>query len=66
MFSLHLNRSPTISLKYIVLEEAWSGKKTIVSYFKVFGCLAYAHVPEELRNKLDDISERCISIGYSE
>jgi len=27
---------------------------------------SYAHVPEEMRRKLDDISEKCILIGYNE
>jgi hypothetical protein len=34
--------------------------KSSVSHFKVFGCVAYAHVPEELRRKLDDRSEKCV------
>jgi hypothetical protein len=33
---------------------------------RIFGCVAYAHVPEEMRRKLDDRSERCIFVGYSE
>jgi hypothetical protein len=40
--------------------------KSSVSHFKVFGCVAYAHVPEEMRRKLDDRSEKCIFVGYSE
>jgi hypothetical protein len=31
-----------------------------------FCCIAYAHVPEELRRKLDNRSEKCIFIGYNE
>lgn len=33
---------------------------------RVFGCVSYAHVPEEMRRKLDDRSEKCVFIGYSE
>ena len=33
---------------------------------KVFGCLAYAHVPDELRKKLDKKGHKCIFVGYSE
>ena len=36
-----------------------------VSQLKVFGCVAYAHVPDELRKKLDK-GQKCIFIGYSE
>ena len=38
----------------------------VMSHFKNFGCVAFAHVPAEMRRKLDDISERCIFVGYSE
>jgi transposase InsO family protein len=50
-----LNLSPTNSVKNNVPREAWSGMKLSVSHFKVFGCVAYAHVLEELR-KLVNIS----------
>ena len=61
-----LNRSPTSSVEGKVPQEKWSGTKVNVSHFRVFGCIAFAHVPEELRKKLDDRSEKCIFIGYSE
>jgi len=59
-----LNLSPTISVKNKVPQESWSGMKSIISHFKYFGCIAYAHVLEELRRKLDDRSEKCIFVGY--
>jgi hypothetical protein len=31
----------------------------------VFGCIAYVHVPNEKRSKLDPKAEKCIFIGYS-
>ena len=37
-----------------------------VSHFRVFGCVAYAHVPKKIRGKLDDQSEKCIFTGYNE
>jgi hypothetical protein len=46
-----LNRSPTISVKDKVPQEAWSGTKLNVSHFRIFGCIAFAHVLEELRKK---------------
>ena len=50
----------------MVPQQAWSGKIHSVSHFKVFGCIAYAHVPKETRSKLDDKSEKCIFVGYDE
>jgi hypothetical protein len=61
-----LNRSPTTSLKMKVPQEAWSGTKLNVVHLRTFGCIAYAHIPFELRNKLDDRSEKCIFTRYSE
>ena len=34
------------------------------AHLRVFGCEAYAHVPKELRQKLDPKSQKCIFIGY--
>lgn len=61
-----LNRSPTKSVKDRVLEEAQNGKSCHISHLRIFGCVAYVHVPKKLRKKLDDRSEKCIFIGYSD
>jgi hypothetical protein len=61
-----LNRSPTKSLMNITPHEAWYGSKPDVSHLKVFGSIAYALVPGEIRRKLDDKAEKCIFIGYGE
>jgi hypothetical protein len=61
-----LNISPTTSLKMKVPQEAWSGTKLNVVHLRTFRCIAYAHIPSELRKKLDDKSEKCIFTGYSE
>lgn len=47
-------------------EEAWSGSKTLVEHFRVFGCLAHVHVPDSKRIKLNDKSMKCILLGVSE
>ncbi|CAL8991481.1 unnamed protein product [Prunus brigantina] len=49
-----LNKSPTFAIRDLTPEEAWSGRKPAVGYFKVFGCIAYAHILDEKKNKLDD------------
>jgi transposase InsO family protein len=61
-----LNRSPTTSLKMKVPQEAWSGTKRNVAHLRTFRCIAYAHIPSELRKKIGDRSEKCIFTGYSE
>jgi len=61
-----LNKSPTIALQYIVPQEAWNGNKVNVSHFRIFGSIAFSHVLEKLRKKLDDRSGKCIFVGYSE
>ncbi|KAJ3692026.1 hypothetical protein LUZ60_012376 [Juncus effusus] len=50
----------------ITPQEAWSGQKPTVSHFKVFGSVAYAHVPDQRRTKLDDKSKKFVLIGYDE
>lgn len=59
-----LNQCPTKSVRHKTPEEAWSGHKPRVGHLKIFGCIAYAHVPEQQRKKLDDRGEKCIFIGY--
>ncbi|MCO5610627.1 hypothetical protein L7F22_064866 [Adiantum nelumboides] len=63
--SVHLmNMSPTEALTRLTREEAYSGIKPNVSTLKVFGCVAYMHIPDEKRRKLDVKSERCVFTGY--
>ncbi|CAJ2653663.1 unnamed protein product [Trifolium pratense] len=61
-----INRSPTLSVKNRTPEEAWSEMKPSVAHFKVFGCIAYAHMPDVHRKKLDPKSVKCVHLGVSE
>ncbi|KAM2708962.1 hypothetical protein EV2_046705 [Malus domestica] len=59
------NRSPTRSVWGKTPQEAWSGRKPGISDLRVFGrSIAYVHVPDERRTKIDDKSEKFIFIGY--
>lgn len=49
-----LNRYLTNNLRYIIPEEAWLGNKHSVIHLKVFEVVAYRHVLNQLRRKLDD------------
>ena len=60
-----MNRTPTAAVHDVTPEEKYSGKKPDLSHLKVFGCIAYVHIPDELRRKLDPKAEKCIFVGYS-
>ena len=61
-----LNRCPTLAVKEMTPEECWSGIKPSVDHFRVFGCKAHVHVPEERRTKLDNRSTTCVLLGISD
>ncbi len=60
-----MNRTPTATVHGMTPEEKYSGKKPDLSHLKVFGCIAYVHVSNELRTKLDPKAKKCVFIGYS-
>lgn len=60
------NRCPTAAVENKTPEEAWSGTKPAVEYFRIFGCLAHAHVLDQKRTKVDDKSRKCVFIGVSD
>ncbi|CAB3979798.1 Retrovirus-related Pol poly from transposon TNT 1-94 [Paramuricea clavata] len=60
------NRSPTTSLKGIIPFECLYNRKPDVSNLRVFGCIAFAHIPKHMRKKLEEISRKCVFVGYPE
>ena len=60
-----MNRTPTAAIHGMTPEERYTGRKPDISHLKIFCCIAYVHVPDELRSKLDPKAEKCIFIGYS-
>ena len=44
--------------------EQWYGRKPDVSNLTVFGCMAYALIPDYERRKLDSKTQRLIFVGY--
>ena len=60
------NRSPTTSLNGITPYECLFGQKPDVSNLRVFGCVAFAHIPEKQRKKLDEKSHKVVFVGYPE
>ena len=58
------NRSPHQILGMSTPEEAFSGKKHDVSYFKIFGSSIYYHVTKDSRKKLEPTTKIGIFVGY--
>jgi len=58
-----LNRSVTSKSNKSPFER-WTGKKPDLSSVRVFGCIAYAHIPDHQRKKLDPRAKRMIFVGY--
>ena len=59
------NRTPTRSVVGKTPYEAWHGRKPSLKHLRVFGCLAFVHVPKEKRKKLDYRATPGIFVGYS-
>ncbi|CAM9000198.1 unnamed protein product [Rhodiola kirilowii] len=59
-----INREPSAPLENGIPEEAWSGKEVNLSFLHIFGCVAYVHIPDVERSKLDAKSVKCTFIGY--
>ena len=50
-----MNRCSTQSVKNNVPQGTWTGMNHSVSHLNFFGCVAYVHVPDELRKKLNKV-----------
>jgi hypothetical protein len=59
-----MNRTPIAAVHGMTPEEKFVGKNPDVSHLKVFGCIAYVHVHDKKRSKLNPKFEKCIFIGH--
>ena len=59
-----LDRYPRKKLENVTPEEAWLVFKPNLNHLKVFGSIAYRHVPGQLIKKLDNTGEVMILVGY--
>ena len=60
------NRTITTAFKgNMTPYERWYERKPNLSHLKVFGCAAYAHVPDSKQTKLDKMAEKLRFVGYS-
>jgi hypothetical protein len=60
------NRCPTSAVQGKTPQEAWCGRKPSVAHIRVFGCIAYAKIPDASRTKLEAKSVKCLFLGYCE
>ena len=58
------NRSPTKSLNNTTPFECLFNRKPDVSNLRVFGCMAYTHIPDHQQKKLEEKTRKCIFVGY--
>src|SRR5712671_2394345 len=59
------NRTPARTIKWHTPVETWNpGKVPDVSYFCVFGCKAYMHIPADKQCKLDAKAIGVTLVGY--
>ena len=60
------NITPTKALDKQTPYAIWFGHKPDLSKMRVFGCAAYAILPEKHRHKLSDRAIKCVFLGYSD
>jgi transposase InsO family protein len=60
------NRSPTRANSGISPYQRLYKRPPALHHLRIFGCLAFVHIPDESRTKLEPKSHKCIMIGYSE
>ena len=60
-----MNRCPTSGVHDVTPQENFFGKKPDLSHVHIFCSIAYVHIPDATRQKLDPKSEKCILVGYS-
>lgn len=60
-----INRLPQQRLCYLSpFEKLWD-MKPIVGYFRVFDCVCYVFIPDQLHSKMDKKAVRCIFVGLT-
>ena len=45
--------------------KSFNGRKSVVKHLKVYGCIAFKHIPDTLRTKLQPKSRKLIFVGYA-
>ncbi|VVC34356.1 Integrase, catalytic core,Ribonuclease H-like domain [Cinara cedri] len=66
MVTYLLNRLPTSKNSSKTPTEFWNGCKLNLSNIRVFGCATFAHIPKQLRSKLDSKLRKSVMLGFVE
>ena len=59
------NRLPTNANDRRSPFELWTSRLPDIGHLRVFGCRAFAHIPDQKRHKLDPKATTCIFLGYA-
>ena len=60
-----MNICTTSGVHDVTPHERFFGKKPNLSHVRIFCSMAYVHIRNEKRQKLDPKLEKCILVGYS-
>ena len=52
-------------LRIYYINKKFYGKKPDLSHVRIFGYIAFVHIPDETWQNLDPKIEKCILVGYS-
>ena len=59
-----MNRCTMSRVHNITPHEMFYGKKPNLSHIRIFGSIAFIHIPNQKQQNLDPKSETCILVGY--
>lgn len=59
-----LNRRPCKSNDNKTPYELWFNKAPALQHLKIFGSLAFVHIPKQFRSKLESKSKKLVMVGY--
>ena len=62
----HMQNRLPVTGNEVTPYETWNKRKPNLKYVKQFGCIAYAAIPSERRQKLDDKAKQLVFVGYEE
>jgi hypothetical protein len=59
-----INLNPSKANDSLTLDEFYTRKRPSVDHLRIYGCIAYVHVPKKKWNKLQGRTMICIFTGY--